>query len=295
MNKVLLGFLLLVFSAAGIYLPAKAAEQEPIYQYKETQELVSLVDEAASLIKTKGEAIFPEFKKQGSKWRHDNTYVFILDPKGKMLLHPDPALEGKNLIGLKDVNQKFINKEIIKVATSAKKSGWVHYQWPEPGSIFPLWKTTYVKEVAASSGKKYIIGCGLYNLPMEKEFIVAVVDEAAALVQKEGRGAFAKLRDKAGPFMFLDTYVFVDTPDGVELVNAAFPNLEGRNLIDYKDSQGKCIVKDYIHLALTSGAGWIDYLWPKPGQSEPAKKHTYVKMVKHGKEIFIIGSGAYLR
>ncbi|MCX5680781.1 MAG: cache domain-containing protein [Candidatus Omnitrophica bacterium] len=45
---------------------------------------------------------------------------------------------------------------------------------------------------------------------------------------------------------------------------------------------------------MTKGAGWVNYLWPKPGQSVPSKKQTYVRKVKYGEEIFIVGSGAYL-
>ena len=131
-------------------------------------------------------------------------------------------------------------------------------------------------------------------MKMEKEFIVAAVDSAVLLIEKEGIRAFLAIRDKAGAFTFLDTYVFVGSPEGVELVNGAFPNIEGRNLIDYKDRKGEYFVRNYINLALAKGAGWVDYLWPKPGQSIPSKKHTYVRKAKYGDEIFIVGSGTYL-
>ncbi|MCX5715287.1 MAG: cache domain-containing protein [Candidatus Omnitrophica bacterium] len=296
MDKILLGFCLVIFSAANTFAQeaGDAAGSSPIYQYEETQALASLVKAAANLIETKGEAVFPGFKEEGSRWRHGDIYIFILDTKGNMILHPDPVLEGANQIGLKDVNNRPIIKGLIDAATGAKKEGWFHYQWPEPGSFFPLWKSSFVKQAVSPSGKKYVVGSGVYNMKMEKQFIVEVVDSAAALIEKEGKQAFPKIRDKAGAFMFLDTYVFVDSPDGVELVNGAFPNIEGRNLIGYKDSTEKYLVRDYINTALNNGAGWVDYLWPKPGQTEPSKKHTYVRKAKYGEETFIVGSGAYL-
>ena len=131
-------------------------------------------------------------------------------------------------------------------------------------------------------------------MKMEKCFVVDIVNDAAALIEKEGKNAFSALRDKSGPFVFMDTYVFVDTPQGIELVNPAFPNLEGTNFMDYKDSTGKFLAREYITLALNKGAGWIDYLWPKPGESTPSRKQTYVRKVVHGNETFIVGSGAYL-
>ena len=290
MKKVFLVFCFLIFSAANIL----AQEPGDNYQYKETKDLVSLVKDTANIIEKKGEPVFPEFKKEKSQWRHGSPYIFILDTEGNMILHPYPSLEGKNLIDLQDVNKKFINKEIIATAIGSEKEGWVHYEWLEPGYILPMWKSTFIKLTIAPSGKKYIVCSGLYNMKMEKEFIVKVVDRAAALIEKEGRQVFPQIRDKTGPFAFLDTYVFVDTPSGVELVNGAFPSLEGRNVMDYKDSNGKYMVRDYINIALTKAAGWTDYLWPKPGQSVPSKKLTYVRKAKYGDEIFIVGSGAYL-
>lgn len=284
-------FFSLLFTA-----PANCTDESPDYQYQATKDLVSLVKNACALVASKGEAAFPDFTKEGSVWRRGNLYIFVLNTKGNMLVHPDPALLGNNEFGLKDVNDKPIIKSIIEVATGYdnKGEGWFHYQWPEPGSIFPIWKTTFAKSVTAPSGKIYVIGSGLYNMKMEKSFIVDIVNDAAALIKKEGKNAFPILRDKAGPFISINTYVFVDTPEGVELVNAAFPSIEGKNLMDYKDSTGKLIVKEYIALALKDGSGWIDYMWPKPGESSPSRKHTYVRKAVHGTETFIVGCGAYL-
>ncbi|MEI8349311.1 MAG: cache domain-containing protein [Candidatus Omnitrophota bacterium] len=277
-------------------LPAHSAEDLSDYQYKTTKDLVSLVRNAAGLVTSKGEAAFTEFKKEGSAWRHGNLYIFVLDTDGNMLVHPDPALSGKNEIDLKDINNKPIIKNILEVATGYdnKGEGWFHYQWPEPGSIFPMWKTTFAKRCVAPSGKTYVIGSGLYNMKIEKCFIISAVDDAVALIEKEGKNAFPVLRDKSGPFLFMNIYIFVDDPKGVELVNPAFPNVEGKNLMDYQDSTGKLLVQEYIALALNKGLGWIDYMWPKPGESTLSRKHAYVRKAVYNNETFIVGSGAYL-
>jgi len=296
MRKMFLVICLLVFSVANVFSKetTNVPKDSSVYKYKQTQDLVSLVKYAALAVEEKGEAAFPEFKKENSQWRHDDIYIFIIDTNGNMVLHPDPALEGKNEMGLKDADNRLIVKGFINTVSNNKREGWFHYLWPEPGSIFPLWKSSFLQLVVAPSGKKYIVGSGLYNMKIEKEFIVNLVDLAAVLIEEEGRAAFPKLRDKTGRFMFMDIYVFVDKPDGVELVNGAFPNIEGRNLIDYKDSKGSFLVRNYIKIALTEGSGWVDYLWPKPGEATPSEKYTYVKKVKYGDETFIVGAGAYL-
>ena len=48
-------------------------------------------------------------------------------------------------------------------------------------------------------------------MQMDKAFIEDVVNQAATLIAGQGKEAFGQLRDKAGPFIFMDTYVFVNT------------------------------------------------------------------------------------
>jgi hypothetical protein len=39
---------------------------------------------------------------------------------------------------------------------------------------------------------------------------------------------------------------------------------------------------------------WVQYLWPKPGASAPSRKLIYVRKVKVGGEVFIVGSDFFL-
>ena len=131
-------------------------------------------------------------------------------------------------------------------------------------------------------------------MQMDKAFIEDVVNRAATLIADKGEDAFAVLRDKTGPFVFMDTYVFVDSVDGTELVNAAQPTLEGRNLIDLTDVRGTPVVKDEIAAALKDGSLWHEYYWFKPGDNTPALKKTFVRKVRSGTDTFIVGSGIYV-
>jgi hypothetical protein len=42
-------------------------------------------------------------------------------------------------------------------------------------------------------------------MEMAEAFIEDMVDRAAALVSQRGKAAFAELREKKGPFVFMDT------------------------------------------------------------------------------------------
>jgi signal transduction histidine kinase len=107
------------------------------YEYKETHELVQLVKDAADLVRAKGEAAFSDLRVPDSRWRQEETYIFVLDSQGNMKVHPDPSMEGRNQLDLKDINGKPIIHGLLGAATTlaSKPDGWYHYQWPVPGGL----------------------------------------------------------------------------------------------------------------------------------------------------------------
>ena len=58
----------------------------------------------------------------------ETGYIYILDNKGKLLLHK--SLEGKNISKLKDANNKPFIEEILK-----KKNGVIHYEYKEKSKV----------------------------------------------------------------------------------------------------------------------------------------------------------------
>lgn len=277
----------------GVYL-ADAPKQAPVAGKLMAKELTSLVRQAADLLEEKGEEAYPAFRTKGSKWYRDDTYLFVWTMEGRRAFHAaSPEGEGLDVSELKDVRGRPVGRMLLDAASSPSKEGWVHYLYPEPGKLFPIWKSTFVKQVLLPSGKPHLVGAGIYNMKMDKAFIEDVVNRAAALVEEQGKGAFGLLRDKTGPFVFMDTYVFVDSPDGTEWVNAAQPTLEGKNLLEAKDASGKYLVRDYIEAAMKSGSAWVSYDWYKPGQNTPTRKQTYVRKVQSKDGTFLVGSGFY--
>ncbi len=291
----LIPLLIVVGAVAGGAQPAPVRPGQ-IYEHKDTRDLVALVNNAAEVVSTKGEAAFAEFRVAGSRWRQGETYIFVLDPQGNMLVHPDPALDGKNVLDLKDVNGRPIIRGIIAAVTTLpnKQEGWYHYQWPVPDGLLPRWKSTYARLVTAPSGKRYIVAAGMYNDRMERAFVVDAVTDAVGQIEKNGKAAFALFHDPTGPFLVKDAYIFVVDRNGVDLVNPGFPNLEGRNILDVKDTQGKPLIREMLEVAEASGSGWVDYMWPKPGESVSTLKSTYVSKAQMGDQWVLVGCGVYL-
>lgn len=277
-------------------VPIKTEIINDIYEFKETRQLVKLVKDASELLLEKGEEAFKDFRMPGNRWRLKDTYIFVLDLQGKMLVHADPNMEGKNQMDLKDISGKPIIRGLIGAASNFpdRPEGWYHYQWPVPSEILPRWKSSFVQLVSTPEGKKYIVGSGMYNDRMEKAFVVDLVNQAVGEINKVGKNSFNLFRDPKGPYIVKNTYVFVDDMNGVEIVNPAFPNIEGRNLMEFKDTNGKYLYKEMTKMMQTHSDAWIDYMWPKPGESISTQKTAYVRSVQVENQTFLVGCGVYL-
>ena len=127
----------------------------------------------------------------------------------------------------------------------------------------------------------------------EAKRIEALVNKAAALVDAKGKAAFSEFRQRGSEWFSGDTYIFAYAPDGTVVLNPAFPSREGHAYHGEKDKRGKAFHDEIIKTAQTQGSGWVDYWLPKPGQTEPSQKWSYVKAVK-AEGVAVIGAGFFL-
>ncbi len=126
--------------------------------------------------------------------------------------------------------------------------------------------------------------------PME---VMDKVKGAIKLIEDDGeKAALPKIRDKNGPFVWKDSYVYVLHMDGMMVVHPYLPELEGINQIGLKDVTGKAIFAEmYDDIAKKKESGWIDYLWVKPNRLSPNLKVTFFAKVP-GKDIICL-AGIY--
>ena len=239
-----------------------AAERYPP-EHQATRDLIALVADAGALVTEKGskEACL-EFSREGSRWRQGERYVFLVDLEGNALCHPaKPTLEGRSVLDLHDPHGNPIVANFLRDVAGGRQEGWEHYLWPVPGQNTFYWKTSYVRRAGTPDGREVVVGSGDYQMKTERFFIVDKVDQAAELIEKQGEAAFPELRSKSGGFRFYDSYVFVmDAASGVHLVNAAFPENEGKNLLDLQDANGKVIGREMLAVLADHDSGWIDYI-----------------------------------
>ncbi|MEC5218922.1 methyl-accepting chemotaxis protein [Actimicrobium sp. GrIS 1.19] len=87
-------------------------------------------------------------------------------------------------------------------------------------------------------------------------------------------------------------YFWINDMQPNMIMHSTKPELDGTNLSGNKDPTGKLLFVDMVNTVKASGAGFVPYMWPKPGQQEPVPKISYVKgFAPWG---WIVGSGVYV-
>jgi signal transduction histidine kinase len=268
------------------------------YTYKDTQDLVSLVEDAAALVEATGDEAFKSFAQKDSKWLDADHYLFAYTLEGVTVFHPvTPQLVGQNVMDLKDMNGKQIIRQITNIGRRPESdaSGWVFYLWEDHAQLTPSWKATYVRKAITPDHKTYVIGSGSYSIKVEKAFVEERVKRAARFLQSAGKvEAFKRFHSRASSFFFLDSYIFVLNEHGETLVDPAFPNRTGRTVVEFQDAVGFHAFKTALKKLEDADEAWVQYLWPKPGSSSPSRKLIYLRKVKVGEDLFIVGSDFFV-
>ncbi len=128
----------------------------------------------------------------------------------------------------------------------------------------------------------------------EAKKIEALVIKAAALVEERGKAAaFAEFSKRDSAWWHGNTYLFAYDQELNVLLNPAFPQRVGTNPRGQKDANGKAFHDEFLRVIQTSGSGWVDYLFPRPGQTKPSSKWSYVTKVNIDGQPGIIGAGFY--
>ncbi|MBN2332114.1 MAG: cache domain-containing protein [Deltaproteobacteria bacterium] len=127
-----------------------------------------------------------------------------------------------------------------------------------------------------------------------KEECVVKCHEAAALINSKGLEEATKIiGDPQGPFVWKDSYVFLMDINGKMLAHPIKPELTRRDhVLLITDPKDKALFVHFVNMARNVGHGWVEYMWPKPGNATPWKKITYIYRVP-GTDLFV-GAGVYV-
>ncbi|MCR6631808.1 MAG: cache domain-containing protein [Magnetospirillum sp.] len=87
-------------------------------------------------------------------------------------------------------------------------------------------------------------------------------------------------------------YFWVNDMRARMIMHPIKPELDGKELAEFKDPAGKKLFTAFVEEVARNKAGFVDYLWPKPGHEEPVPKVSYVMGVEEWG--WVVGSGIYI-
>lgn len=209
---------------------------------------------------------------QTDKFVSGDTYVSVMDMKGRYLVHPDKQHIWESFFNKKDSFGTFFAQDLIKKAQSG--GGWVTYEWRGATKI------SFVKMVH-NGGQQYILECSYY--PHSKEdAVITLVKGAVAVINQdlhENRPveqAFSTISYRMGRFVLGDLYLYAVRFDGVLFAQGEEPRLVGENVLSRADAEGRLVNKETIEKlqSVAPGEGvWVEYV------SKRARKRAYAEKI----------------
>lgn len=112
----------------------------------------------------------------------------------------------------------------------------------------------------------------------------AMLEKAAGALKANKAKALAEFAKGEGGFKDRDLYPFCGGPDGNF---TAHPTLTGKSLKDLKDKAGKPLGAEMYKVAAEGKISEVSYMWPRPGETEPVQKVSYVTKV--GDQVCAVG------
>ena len=180
------------------------------------------------------------------------------------------------------------------------------------GSYWPHSWSLLTKIVSVNLAVLFVAFLALmfYVLPLyedklqqqRKQYIAELVDMATGVVENchqqelQGQLPFSEAQQSALATLKVmsrdNGYFWIHDMQLKMIMHPYETSLDNQNLANYADPNGKKLFVEMNRLVAASGKGYLEYLWPKPGQDRPVAKVSRVKLFAPWG--WVIGSGMYL-
>ncbi len=151
----------------------------------------------------------------------------------------------------------------------------------------------------------FIFNSSFYNLIMEEKqaktqnLVEVVYGILKVAYQKEADGVLTReeaqklAQDMVKVVRYDETnYFWINDLHPYMVYHPIKPELNGQDLSDFKDPNGKKLFVEFVKVCKAKGADFVDYMWPKPGSDVPVPKLSYVKLFEPWG--WIVGTGIYI-
>lgn len=123
-----------------------------------------------------------------------------------------------------------------------------------------------------------------------KEEAVALVKKAIEFIKANGRDkAFAEFSNPKGQFVDRDLYIVVYDMNIKCLAHGQKKSMVGKEMIDFKDTDGKEFMKERQALMKANNTAWQEYKFTNPVTKKIEPKEMYLEKF----EDIIVGAGIY--
>jgi hypothetical protein len=162
--------------------------------------------------------------------------------------------------------------------------------------MFPALLLMLVIFISGCKSKYEDLDLTMYQYRDTKDLVMFVYD-ASLILKKEGMKSLDYFRNNRTLFNTPDYYLYIYDMKGTNIYHAGMEHLEGKNLWDVTDKNGKKITQLILDALedRNNPHAWVHYSWWEPGKFYPVPKSScHFKVVTpEGQELFVGGGINY--
>jgi cytochrome c len=127
--------------------------------------------------------------------------------------------------------------------------------------------------------------------------VIQRVQQAAQELAKSGEAGLATFSSKNATSVWKDSYIFVLSCAGGTAVNVTNPLRRENNgkptaqIVTFGPKSGEQIAAEFCAAAGQPHGGWVEYNFPKPGETQAVRKVSYL-LAAQGTP-YVVGAGIY--
>ena len=217
-------------------------------------------------------------EKRTNTFRYGDLFLILYDFKGKCIAHgKNEEWVGQNHWDRQDEDGRYYIREMVEKAKQG--GGWIDIK------RLNSFASVYVEKIDMGT-EEFVIASGLYPISKNETMTLLVKSGAGYLQSTLAQEAFRAFVDKEGKFIRGDLFIFVFDQEGFCYAYGDNYKLIWRNLLGWKDDNGKPFVKILINTA-RQGPGKVTYILNK----RPFV--SYVQQVEKNGKVYVVGSGFY--
>ncbi len=250
------------------------------YPETDRDKTIDLVRRGYQYMKASGTSVAAKdfTDKANNAYRFGDLSLFVYDMKGNCIAHGgNSAFVGQNQFDLKDQDGAYYVREIIEQGKVG--GGWVDFK------LKNSFQSTYVEKIDMGVDS-YVIGAGMFPVTKPETMTLLAKSAVSYLQTHPSDETFEKFVTRKAEFIRGDLFVFAIDTDGYCYAWGDAHELIWKNLLDWKDDEGKLFIKNMIDQSQQGSAHFV-YKFNKKMRVD------YVELVEKDDKKYLIGSGFY--